>query len=562
MTQRKHNMEDYDKTYAEFKWEVPEYFNFARDVVDKWAEENDKLAMWWVDDHGNERKFNFSDFKVRSSKLANVLKDQGIGKGDRVFLLLPRVPEWWESMLALMRLGAIIMPGTSQLKPKDIKYRFEASQGVAIITDEENAPKVDEIAAEIPQLKTKIVVGNREGWLSFEELVSKASSDFTVENTRSDDPAMLFFTSGTTGYPKMTVHTQASYGIGHQITGKYWLDLRPDDLHWNLSDTGWAKAAWSSFFGPWNMGAAVFVHHSTGKFDAKSTLEMLEKYPITTLCGPPTAYRVFVLEDLKQYNFSTLRHCVAAGEPLNPEVIEVWEEATGTIIRDGYGQTESVLLVGSFPCLKVKYGSMGKPSPGFYVSVIDENGNELEPGQEGDIAVRIKPNRPVGLFKEYWNDPERTAATVRGDWYITGDRAVKDEDGYFWFVGRADDVIISSGYRIGPFEVESALVEHPAVAESAVVASPDEMRGEIVKAFVILAPGYEPSDELVKELQDYVKNVTAPYKYPREIEFVSSLPKTVSGKIRRVELREREKQRKLKQIAEKKAEKETAVDKE
>ncbi|MBO8167737.1 MAG: AMP-binding protein [Thermoanaerobacteraceae bacterium] len=555
-------MEDYDKTYAEFKWEVPEYFNFARDVVDKWAEENDKLAMWWVDDHGNERKFNFSDFKVRSSKLANVLKDQGIGKGDRVFLLLPRVPEWWESMLALMRLGAIIMPGTSQLKPKDIKYRFEASQGVAIITDEENAPKVDEIAAEIPQLKTKIVVGNREGWLSFEELVSKASSDFTVENTRSDDPAMLFFTSGTTGYPKMTVHTQASYGIGHQITGKYWLDLRPDDLHWNLSDTGWAKAAWSSFFGPWNMGAAVFVHHSTGKFDAKSTLEMLEKYPITTLCGPPTAYRVFVLEDLKQYNFSTLRHCVAAGEPLNPEVIEVWEEATGTIIRDGYGQTESVLLVGSFPCLKVKYGSMGKPSPGFYVSVIDENGNELEPGQEGDIAVRIKPNRPVGLFKEYWNDPERTAATVRGDWYITGDRAVKDEDGYFWFVGRADDVIISSGYRIGPFEVESALVEHPAVAESAVVASPDEMRGEIVKAFVILAPGYEPSDELVKELQDYVKNVTAPYKYPREIEFVSSLPKTVSGKIRRVELREREKQRKLKQIAEKKAEKETAVDKE
>lgn len=555
-------MEDYDKTYAEFKWEVPEYFNFARDVVDKWAEESDKLAMWWVDDHGNERKFNFSDFKVRSSKLANVLKDQGIGKGDRVFLLLPRVPEWWESMLALMRLGAIIMPGTSQLKPKDIKYRFEASQGVAIITDEENAPKVDEIAAEIPQLKTKIVVGNREGWLSYEELVSKASSDFTVENTRSDDPAMLFFTSGTTGYPKMTVHTQASYGIGHQITGKYWLDLRPDDLHWNLSDTGWAKAAWSSFFGPWNMGAAVFVHHSTGKFDAKSTLEMLEKYPITTLCGPPTAYRVFVLEDLKQYNFSTLRHCVAAGEPLNPEVIEVWEEATGTIIRDGYGQTESVLLVGSFPCLKVKYGSMGKPSPGFYVSVIDENGNELKPGQEGDIAVRIKPNRPVGLFKEYWNDPERTAATVRGDWYITGDRAVKDEDGYFWFVGRADDVIISSGYRIGPFEVESALVEHPAVAESAVVASPDEMRGEIVKAFVILAPGYEPSDELVKELQDYVKNVTAPYKYPREIEFVSSLPKTVSGKIRRVELREREKQRKLKQIAEKKAEKETAVDKE
>ena len=347
----------------------------------------------------------------------------------------------------------------------------------------------------------------------------------------------------------MTVHTNASYGIGHIITGKFWLDLKPGDLHWNLSDTGWAKAAWSSIFGPWNMGAAVFVQHSVGKFGPKETLKLLEKYPITTLCGPPTAYRLFVLDDLKKYNFASLRHCVAAGEPLNPEVIEVWKKATGTTIRDGYGQTESVLMVATFPCLDVKFGSMGKPSPGFYVSVIDEDANEVEANQEGDIAVRIKPERPVGLFKEYYNDPERTQASIRGDWYLTGDRAYKDEDDYFWFVGRADDVIISSGYRIGPFEVESALVEHPAVAESAVVASPHEMRGEVVKAFIILAPGYQGSDDLVKDIQNYVKSNTAPYKYPREIEFVEELPKTISGKIRRVELRDQEKKNKLAKMA-------------
>ncbi|WP_088555329.1 AMP-binding protein [Calderihabitans maritimus] len=547
-------MEDYEKTYAEFKLEVPEYFNFTRDVFDKWAADPDKLALWWVDDGGNEKKFTFRELSLRSKKLANVLKKHGIKRGDRVFLLLPRIPEWWESMLALLRIGAVVMPGTSQLTAKDIKYRFDASEGVAIITDVDNAPKVEEVKDECSTLRLMIVVGEREGWISYEEEVSSASEDFETENTRSDEPAILYFTSGTTGYPKMTVHTHASYPIGHIITGKFWLDLKPDDLHWNLSDTGWAKAAWSSFFGPWNMGAAIFAHHSTGKFDAGKTLELLEKYPITTLCGPPTAYRVFVLEDLTKYNFKALRHCVAAGEPLNPEVIEVWKKATGITIRDGYGQTETVCLVGSFPCLEVKPGSMGKPSPGFYVSVIDDEGNEVPPGQEGDIAVRIKPERPVGLFKEYWKDPERTAATIRGDWYVTGDRAIKDEDGYFWFVGRADDVIISSGYRIGPFEVESALVEHPAVAESAVVASPDEVRGEIVKAFVILAPGYEPSEELVKELQDHVKKVTAPYKYPREIEFVDSLPKTVSGKIRRVELRERERKKKL-------AQKETAASK-
>jgi acyl-coenzyme A synthetase/AMP-(fatty) acid ligase len=336
----------------------------------------------------------------------------------------------------------------------------------------------------------------------------------------------------------MCIHDQ-SYGLAHQTTGRYWLDLGPTDLHWNCSDTGWAKAAWSSFFGPWNQGAAVFAHHTQG-FSPKRTLDLLEAFPITTFCGAPTIYRMFVLEDLSARRFGALRHCVGAGEPLNPEVIETWRRATGLTIRDGYGQTESVILCGNFPGLEPRFGSMGKPSPGIDLAVIDEAGNAVPPGAEGDVAVRVMPQRPPGLFREYKGNPEKTAACFRGDWYITGDRATVDADGYFWFVGRSDDVILSAGYRIGPFEVESALIEHPAVAESAVVSSPDEKRGEVVKAFVVLAPGHTASEALVTALQEHVKSVTAPYKYPRRIEFVEQLPKTVSGKIRRVELRERE----------------------
>lgn len=538
------NMKDYAQTYADFRLDVPEKFNWVGDIFDKWGEDPNKLALWVVDDYGKEDKLTFAELTRLSKKLANVFRANDIQAGDKVIVILGRYPAWWITVLACMRSGVIVSPGTSQLTPKDIQYRFEASRAKAIITDDLNAAKVDAAADKCPTLTTKIVLGQRDGWLSFEEEVEKASDEFETAATNPDDNAILYFTSGTTGMPKMTVHTHASYGLGHMITGKFWLDLTPDDIHWNLSDTGWAKAAWSSFFGPWNCGATVFAHNSTGKFDGKQILEMLDKYPVTTLCGPPTAYRVFVQEDLAKYKFKTLRHCVAAGEPLNPEVIEVWKNATGATIYDGYGQTETVLLVGNFPCNEVRPGSMGKMSPGFYIGIVDEEGNELPPGKEGDIAVRVKPNRPVGLFKEYYEEPERTASTMRGDWYITGDRGIKDEDNYIWFVGRADDVILTSGYRIGPFEVESALLEHPAVAESAVVASPDEVRGEIVKAFVILAPGYTASDELVKELQEFVKEITAPYKYPREIEFVDSLPKTISGKIRRVELREMEKQRK------------------
>jgi acyl-coenzyme A synthetase/AMP-(fatty) acid ligase len=349
---------------------------------------------------------------------------------------------------------------------------------------------------------------------------------------------LCYFTSGTTGYPKMAIQTQG-YGLAHYITGHYWLDLNPGDLHWNLSDTGWAKAAWSSYFAPLNCGATLFIHHSE-VFDPKRTLDLLAQYPVTTFCGAPTIYRMLVLQDLSAYRFPHLRHVVGAGEPLNPEVIETWQKATGLIIRDGYGQTESILLCASFPCLSPRYGSMGRPSPGIDLAVIDDDGGVLPPGREGDVAVRVEPQWPPGLFKEYRGDAERTQRCFRHGWYLTGDRAYVDEDGYFWFVGRADDVINSAGYRIGPFEVESALLEHPSVAESAVVSSPDEMRGEVVKAFVVLKPGLRGDEALVKALQEHVKTVTAPYKYPRKVEFVESLPKTVSGKIRRIELRDRE----------------------
>jgi acyl-coenzyme A synthetase/AMP-(fatty) acid ligase len=545
MSERAHNMTDYEAERRAFRWEVPDRFNFAFDVIGKWATDPQKLAMLWVDSQGQERRITFAEFARRSNQAANAFADLGIHKGDRVLIMLPRIPEWWETALGLMKIGAVAIPCTTQLTPKDIQYRAETATPVAIVTDLEGAIKFDEVRSGCPTIRTALLVGERarEYWFSYEQLVWEASDQYEHPQNPSSDPLLIYFTSGTVGYPKMVLHTHASYPIGHVITGKYWLDLGPDDLHWNVSEMGWAKAAWSNLFGPWNMGAAMFIYDQRGKFSAKETLEFLQRYPISTFCAPPTVYRLLVLENLKQYQFSSLRHCVGAGEPLNPEVIAAWRKATGLTIRDGYGQTETVLICGNFPPLAVKPGSMGRPSPGFDLAVIDDEGTIVPPGKEGDIAIRVKPERPVGLFVGYWNNPAATAHSFRGDWYITGDRAFMDEDGYFWFVGRADDVILSAGYRIGPFEVESALVEHAAVAEAAVVASPDETRGEIVKAFVILAPGYEPSNQLVAELQEHVRKTTAPYKYPRQIEFVTELPKTISGKIRRVELREFERRR-------------------
>ncbi len=541
-----HNMDNYQETYAQFKQQVPEFFNFGFDVIDRFAEDPAQQMMVWVGDEGDKLSFSYAAFRDKSAAVADALYRLGIQKGDHVMIVMSRVPAWWECMIGMIKAGIVAVPGTTQLTPKDIEYRLKASHARAVITDVENAAKFEDASKSLPDVQHLILTGGeRQGWLNYETLVSNARTEIPPEmrvKTTSKDPMLLYFTSGTTGYPKMVLHTHG-YPIGHLVTGKYWLDLGKEDLHWNLSDTGWAKAAWSSLFGPLMTGATLFVHNGKGKYDAHMTLELLSAHKVTSFCAPPTAYRMLVVEDLRKYDVSSLRSCVGAGEPLNPEVIAQWKDMTGTTIRDGYGQTETVLIVGNFPAqdVTIKPGSMGKPAPGVVVDVIDEDGRPMPNGAEGDIAVKITPERPVGLFTEYWGNPQATEGTYRGEWYVTGDRAFRDEDGYLWFVGRADDVIISAGYRIGPFEVESALIEHPAVMESAVVAKPDPVRGEIVKAFVVLKAGVEPSDKLVSEIQAFVKNITAPYKYPREIEFMKELPKTVSGKIRRVDLRQREK---------------------
>ena len=518
---------------------IPTHFNFARDVVERWARERpDGLALWWVDETGQrEEKLSFRQLAERLHRAASFFRSVGVQRGDRVLVMLPRVPQWWVAMLGLIRLGAVPIPGTPLLTPKDIAYRLEVAGVRAVITDEAGTAKLAGLPVAI-----RIVVGaGGAGWFHFDAGVREAALDCHAETPHADEAGLLYFTSGTTGPPKMVLHTQASYGLGHRLTGKLWLDLQPADVIWCLTDTGWAKAAWSCLFGPWQMGACVFTVDARGKFDPAATLRTLAQYPITTWCAPPTALRLIVRENLTACRFPLLRHCVSAGEPLNPEVIAAWKGATGHTIYEGYGQTETVILAGNFRSLggEVRPGSMGRATPGFTLAVLDDELHELPAGQEGELAVRVKPERPLGLFREYWHNPAENAARFQGDWYLTGDRATRDDDGYFWFVGRADDVIKSAGYRIGPFEVESALVEHPAVVEAAVVGKPDATRGAIVKAFVVLRPGRAASEELKQDLQEHCKRVTAAYKYPREIEFVPELPKTVSGKIRRVELRQR-----------------------
>jgi acetyl-CoA synthetase/medium-chain acyl-CoA synthetase len=518
--------------------ERPTSFNFVRDVMERWARERTEAhALWCVDEaSGREKILSFGDLAQSFRRAAACFRDIGIQRGDRVLVILPRVPQWWIAMLGLTKLGAVPIPGTPLLTAKDIRYRIEAAEVKAIITDDEGAAKVEGFDG------LRLRVGaERSGWINFDAALRAASPEFDCEPTRSDEPGIIYFTSGTTGPPKMVLHTQASYGLGHRLTGEWWLDLKPNDVHWCLTDTGWAKAAWSCLFGPWQMGACVFAVDARGKFDPLTALRTLARYPITTWCAPPTALRLMVREDLAAYRFPKLRHCVSAGEPLNPEVMAAWQAATGLTIYEGYGQTESVVLIGNLRCRgdEVRFGSMGKPTPGFTIALLDDDRNELPAGQEGEVAVRVKPERPLGLFQQYWRNPDENAARFQGDWYLTGDRAVRDHDGYFWFVGRGDDVIKSSSYRIGPFEVESALIEHAAVLEAAVVGKSDPVRGQIVKAFVVLRKDAAPSENLKCELQEHCKRTTAPYKYPREIEFVPELPKTISGKIRRMELRQR-----------------------
>ncbi len=523
--------------------ELPEYFNFVRDVMDRWASECPEASALWVVDHpgGNEQKFSFRQLAGNSRRAASFFARLGIRRGDRVLVILPRVPQWWMAMLGLIRLGAVPIPGTTLLTAKDIRFRAESAEASAIITDGDGAAKTEDFHGVRILVNAANAAPVPDGWKDFDAGLREADPAFDPPPTRSDEPGIIYFTSGTTGHPKMVVHTHASYGLGHRVTGELWLDLKPGDVLWTISDTGWAKAAWSSFFGPWQMGACIFTVGTAGKFGPVCALQTLAQYPITTWCAPPTALRMIMREDLSKWQFPHLRHCVSAGEPLNAEVVNVWKAATGLTIYEGYGQTESVVLVGNFRSLghAVRPGWMGRATPGFELAVLDERLCEVPDGEEGELAVRVVPRRPVGLFSEYWRNPKENAGRFRGDWYLTHDRVVRDAEGYYRFVGRADDVIKSSGYRIGPFEVESALIEHPAVLEAGVVGVPDGVRGQIVKAFVVLRQTFVASDTLRAELQDHCKRVTAPYKYPREVEFVASLPKTISGKTRHAELRRR-----------------------
>ncbi|XP_066496511.1 acyl-coenzyme A synthetase ACSM3, mitochondrial-like [Tiliqua scincoides] len=529
---------------------VPEYFNFASDVLDNWTQMEKEgkrppnAAFWWVDDHREEVKWSFEELGFLSRKAANVLVGPcGLQRGDRIVTILPRVPEWWLLNVACMRTGLVFIPGTSLLTAKDISYRLQASKAKCIVVSDTLAPAVDSVAPECSFLKAKLLVSesSRDGWLSFRDLLGVAPADHDCVKTKSQEPMVIYFTSGSTGAPKMAAHSHCSYGIGFAYSGRCWMDLTPSDIFWNTSDPGWVKSAWSSMFCPWITGSCVFVHHLP-KFEPTVILKTLAAYPITTFCTATTAYRMLVQHEFASYKFMSLQHCVTGGEPLNPEVAEQWKRKTGLVIHEGYGQTETATICANEKGMKIKPGSMGKGCPPYDVQVVDDQGNINPPGEEGDIAIRIKPKRPFSLFLEYLDNPEKTAATERGDFYITGDRGMMDEEGYIWFVGRSDDVINSAGYRIGPFDVESALQEHPAVAESAVVSSPDPIRGEVVKAFVVLSSAFLSRDpeELSKELQDHVKKVTAPYKYPRKIEFVQELPKTVAGKVQRNVLRMKE----------------------
>ena len=521
---------------------VPERFNYVADVLDAQAEVRPtELALLSLGPRGElVLEQSFTEVSRAAIHMANVFTGMGVKKGDRIFVMLPRVPEWYQVVLGAIRLGAIPMPATTQLTPRDIRYRVERAGAVAAVTDTSGAARLDQVEEELPSLRHRIVVGDAPSakWAELPGLLEKAStSAVPAALCASSDPMLLYFTSGTVAYPKMVVHTHASYGIGHQLTARYWQDLRPGDLHWTISDTGWAKAAWGKLFGQWAVGAAV-VQMNMGKFDPDLLLDTISRHGVTTFCAPPTVYRALVQADLRANSLNSLRHCVAAGEPLNPEVIRVFQDEVGLPIYDGYGQTETVNVVANFRCLELRPGSMGRPVPGFDVDIVDEEGTPVADDEEGNIGIRAEPQRPVGLFSGCYREPEATRAAFQGSFYLTGDRGRRDGDGYLWFEGRSDDVITSSAYRIGPFEVESALLEHPAVAEAAVVGKPDPQRTQLVTAFVILAPGYQPGAALARELQDHVKRVTAPYKYPREVHFVTELPKTVSGKIRRSELRE------------------------
>jgi acetyl-CoA synthetase len=524
--------EDYTSAYKDFQWPVLEQFNWALDFFDVQAKNNNRIALWLVDEHGNESKTSFARLSERSNRVANFLRQSGVKRGDHVLVMLPNVVPLWEITLAAMKLGAVLSPATTLLTNADLQDRIERGEMRHVITDVAGTEKFAAVPGEYSRIVTN---GNVSGWISYADS-DAASSDFQVDEvTRATDPFLLYFTSGTTAKPKMVLHTHQSYPVGHLST-LYWLGLQQDDIHLNISSPGWAKHAWSCFFAPWNAGATIFIYNQA-RFDAKKTLETLVRCAVTTLCAPPTVWRTLILEDLKSYPVK-LRELISAGEPLNPEVIEQVRAAWGLVIRDGYGQTETTCQIGNSPGQEVKIGSMGKPMPGYRIALVDPEGKE---GDEGEVCIKLKP-APTGLMVGYTDNPELSSELLSGDYYRTSDVASRDSDGYLWYVGRADDVFKSSDYRISPFELESALIEHETIAEAAVVPSPDLMRLSVPKAYIVLKPGVEPSGDTAFAIFRFLRERLAPYKRIRRLEF-SDLPKTISGKIRRVELRRAEHER-------------------
>lgn len=537
------SQEDYEKN---LEFIIPEHFNFAYDVMDEWAKEKpEKLALLWTNDEGECIRFSFKDLKEQSDRAAAYFMSLGIGKGDMVMLILKRRYEFWLSMLALHKIGAVAIPATHMLTTHDIVYRNNRASVKAIICagEEYIMEQVAGSRAESPTLEILVSIGPKQadGFHDWHKEWNNAPAFVRPEvKNDNDDTMLMYFTSGTSGEPKMVAH-DFLYAMGHLTTGVYWHNLSEDSIHLTVADTGWGKAVWGKMYGQWFAGAAVFVFDHE-KFTADKILRQIEKYRITSFCAPPTVYRFLIHEDFSHYDLSSLRYCCTAGEALNPAVFDKFKELTGISLMEGFGQTETTMTLGTMPWTKPKPGSMGLPNPQYDIDLIKPDGTPCEDGEKGEIVVRTGKGKPVGLFKEYYRDEELSHNVWHDDVYHTGDVAWRDEDGYYWFEGRIDDVIKSSGYRIGPFEVESALMTHPAVVECAITGVPDEIRGMVVKATVVLHKDWKSKagDDLIKELQNHVKHVTAPYKYPRIIEFVDDLPKTISGKIRRVEIREKD----------------------
>ena len=531
---------DSEGTPTSIKFKNADKFNFAFDLVDALAKrEPEKLAMLHISRDKTERRFTFADIKKESARCANYFKSLGIKKGDRVMLVLKRHYQFWFAMIGLNKLGAIAIPATNQLQEHDFEYRFNSAGVSAIIctADGDTAHQVDIASAKCPSIAHKIIVnGTREGWRNFDEEYSLFSTHFnrTEDSPCGDDPLLMFFTSGTSGYPKIATHNH-KYPLGHFHTAKYWHTVDADGLHFTISDTGWAKSMWGKLYGQWLSEAATFVY-DFDRFDASDILPMFAKYHITTFCAPPTMLRMLIKEDISKYDFSSVKHMTTAGEALNPEVYYQFEKLTGLQIKEGFGQSETTMLIGNLVGKPHKIGSMGKPAPIYDIELHDENGNQVADGETGEIVVNLKNGVPCGLFNGYYNDKQKTEEVWHDGYYHTGDTAWRDEDGFYWYVGRVDDVIKSSGYRIGPFEIESVIMELPYVLECGVSAVPDEVRGQIVKASIVLTKGTEGTEELKKEIQNYVKSKTAPYKYPRIVVFRDQLPKTVSGKIQRNKL--------------------------